>query len=232
MRNFINTVRAILIKDLLSELRAKQILAAMIVLGLLIAVVFRMAAGTGSTDDSAVAAAVLLVSLLFAGILSSERVFAVEEENDSISALLLAAADAGDIYIGKLLVNIAMLCIFEIVVAPAAVAIFNVNVSGRWLMLAVTLLLVNVGISGIGTLLGCAVQRTRAAGAILSILVMAVFLPIMIPAIIALLSLLEPAAGGSLAISENYRRAIGLLTAFDAVFVTASWLLFGFVIRQ
>lgn len=231
---FGNAIKAIFIKDLVTELRTKQALPAMIMLGIVIGWIFRIAAEAGLANKSAVAAAALLVSLLFAAILASQRSFAVEQQNDCISALLLATMDAGDIYIGKLLVNIAMLCIFEIVAVPAVFVLFEVNVAGKWLQLVGVLLLANIGISGVGTLLGCAVQETRAANCLLSILVMAILCPMMIPAMFALLSLFgavgEQAGGvGALAMVGNFKTAIGFLTAFDCVFVTVCWLLFGFV---
>lgn len=237
MSSFANAVKAIFIKDLLSEFRAKQVLPAMIILAVLIAWVFRIATEAAPVDTPVTAAAVLLVSLLFSAILASERSFAIEQQNNCISALLLASADAGDIYIAKLLVNIAILCIFEIVAVPVVFVLFNVNVSGNWLQLIIVLMLANIGISSIGTLLGCAVQGTKAANCILSILVMAILSPMMIPAIFALLLLFgaissEVAGAGALAMVGNFKTAIGFLTAFDAIFVTACWLLFDFVVGE
>lgn len=240
-----NSIRTIFTKDLVTELRAKQLLPIMIILGVLIALVFRIATEAAPVDTSVIAAAVLLVAILFSAILASERGFAVEQQNDCISSLLLAPVDAGDIYIGKLLVNIAMLCIFEIVAVPAAFVLFNVNVAGKWLQLIAVLLLANIGISSVGTLLGCMVQGREAASCLLSILVMAILLPMMIPTVFALLSLFGgfPQSGvpaidtklvgtGVLAMVGDFKTATGFLIAFDAIFVTVCWLLFGFVVAE
>jgi len=237
LRSFGSVIKAIFIKDLVSEFRAKQVLPAQICLGVLIAWIFRIATEAASADASVTAAAALLVALLFSAILASERGFAVEQQNDCISALLLAPVDAGDIYIGKLLVNIAMLCIFEIVAVPAVLVLFNVSVSGKWLELVTVLLLVNIGISSVGTLLGCVVQGTKAASCLLSILVMAILCPMMIPAIFALLSLFGAIGGevvgiGTLALVGDFKTAVGYMTAFGAIFVTVCWLLFGFVVGE
>jgi len=232
--SFGNVVRAIFVKDLVTEFRAKKVLAAMIMLGVLIAWIFRIATEASILDGSVTAAAVLLVGILFSAVLASERGFAVEQENDCISALLLGSADAGDIYIGKLLVNITLLCIFEIVSVPAVFVLFNAGVGRGWLQLIIVLLLINIGVSSVGTLLGCAVQGTRAGNSLLSILLLAILCPMMIPAIFALL-LLFGAIGdnvlgiGVLALAGDFNTAIGFLAAFDAIFVTVCWLLFGFV---
>lgn len=237
MHSIANTIKAIFIKDLVTELRAKQLLPTMIVLGALIAWIFRIAAPVSAFAESTgvTASAVLLIAMLFAGILACEKSFAVEAENDCISSLLLAPVDAGDIYIAKLLVNIVILCIFEIVTVPVIFVLFKVSVSGRWLQLIEVLLLGNVGISGVGTLLGCVMHQTRAASSLLSILVMAVLMPMMIPAIAALLLLFAPLGSqiigaGIFSVKCDFRTAIGYMAAFDAIFVTVCWLLFGLVV--
>jgi len=232
--SFSNAVKAIFIKDLVGEFRIKQTLSAQICLGVLIAWVFRIATEAAPVGTAVTAAAVLLVAILFSAILTGERSFAVEQQNDCISALLLAPVDAGDIYIGKLLVNIAMLCIFEIVVVPVVFVLFKVSVSGNWLQLVTVLILANIGVSSIGTLLGPVVQAARAANSLLSILMMAALCPLMIPVIFALLLLFgaivaESVGAGTLAVVGDFKTAAGFLTAFDAIFVTVCWLLFGFV---
>jgi len=237
LSGFNGVIKAIFIKDLLSEFRTRQTLPAMIVLGLLMAWIFRISTEAAPLRPSVTAAAVLLVSLLFSVILAGERVFAVEQHNDSISALLLAAVDAGDIYIAKLLVNITMLCVFEIIIVPAVFLLFNVNVAGRWLQLIVVLLLVNIGVSGVGTFLGCVVQAASSASWLLTVLVMAILCPMMIPAVFALLVLFgtiaaEVSGAGTLALIGDYKAALGFLAAFDAIYVTVCWLLFGLVVGE
>lgn len=237
MSSLWNSIRTIFIKDLVIELRAKQVLPTQICLGVLIAWIFRIATEATPMDTSVTAGAVLFLAILFSAVLASERVFAVEQQNDCISSLLLAPVDAGDIYIAKLLVNIAMLCIFEVVTVPVVFVLFKVNVAGRWLELIGALLLCNIGISSVGTLLGCLVQGTRAQSALLSILLIAILMPMIIPAIFALLLLFgaigEGVGGaGALAMVGDFKTATGFLTAFDAIFVTVCWLLFGFVVGE
>jgi heme exporter protein B len=230
-----DTIKAIFVKDLIAEFRAKQLLPTIVCLGVIIAWIFRIAAQAASIDISVAAGAVLFIAMLFAGILACEKSFAVEQENDCINSLLLAPVDAGDIYLAKLLVNIVMLCIFEIVTVPVVLVLFKVTVTGKWLQLIMVLLLANIGISSVATLLGCVVQQTKTASSLLSVLVMAVLMPMMIPAIVALLLLFGPVGGqaldvGTFGIAGNFRAAVGYVMAFDAIFVTVCWLLFGLVV--
>lgn len=234
---FGNTIRAIFIKDLVSELRSKQLLPIMIMLGVLMVWVFRIATEGSAADSSVTGGAVLLLAILFSAILASERSFGVEEQNDCISGLILAPVEAGDIYIGKLLVNFVMMSIFELAVVPVVLVLFNIKAAGRWAGLIVVLILINIGISSVGTLLGGIVRGTRAANRLLSILVMILLAPVMIPAIYAF-SVLFGAGGGEafgsgvLGMVGNLRSAAGHIAAFDAIFVTACWLLFGYVLGE
>jgi heme exporter protein B len=228
-----DTIRAIFVKDLVVELRTKQLLPTQICLGILIAWIFRLATGSMSSDAPFIASAVLFTALLFSGILASDKSFAVEQENDCISSLLLATTDAGNIYIAKLLVNIALMCIFEIVTVPVVLMLFNVSIEGRWPELIIVLLLGNIGISSVGTLLGCIIHEVGATNLLLGVLVMAVLMPMMIPAVFALLLLFSPANSQTVfSIVTEFKGAVGYMAAFDAIFVTVCWLLFGVVIKQ
>jgi heme exporter protein B len=237
LNNLANIIKAIFIKDFVSEFRSRQVLPAMIVLGILIAWVFRTSTESALVDKGTIASAALLVSLLFSMIMSGERSFAAEHENDCINGLLLATTDASDIYIAKLIVNIAMLCIFELISVPAIIVLFELNLAGTWFQFITTLLLINIGMAGIGTLMASLVQGTRAQSSMLSVLVLAVLCPMMVPAIFALLVLFGSMQSqvygiGVLSMVGTFNTAIGFLAAFDAIFVTVCWLLFGFAVAE
>lgn len=233
------SLRAILVKDLAVELRARQVLPTMVVLGMLIVFILRMVAPSGSAGvgTAIMGAAALWIAFLFSGLLAQERSFAAEQQNGCMDGLLLAPLDAGTIYLAKLLANVMMLTIFEAIVVPIVVVSFNLHVSRGWSWLALVLLLGNVGISSVGTLFSAAVQLTRTRGSLLSIVVFAILMPMMIPASFALLVLFgalpDRAVGSSpLAFVGSFSAAVGYLLAFDAIFVAACWLLFGVVVEE
>ena len=120
---------------------------------------------------------------------------------------------------------------------PVVFLAFRVGVGSRWPELIVVLLLGNIGISSIGTLFSAMVQLSRVRGALLSVLVLVVLMPMMIPATFALLLLFgtipqELAGTGALALVGDFKTAVGYMVAFDAVFSVACWLLFGFVVQE
>jgi len=239
LKDFWLGLRAIVIKDIVVELRAKQVLPTMIVLGMLIVFILRMASESSSTSAGApvMGAAALWIAFLFSGLLAQERSFAAEQQNGCIDGLLLAPLDPGTIYLAKLVANVVMLSIFELIVVPIGLISFDLHVGGRWPQLLAVLLLGNLGISSVGTLFSAAVQLTRTRGSLLSIVVLVILMPMLIPASFALLVLFgampEQVGGtGSLAFVGSFRAALGYLLAFDAVFVVACWLLFPVVIQE
>jgi len=236
MRYFWLSLKAIFIKDIITELRAKQVLPTMIVLGMLIVWVLRMASEAVLQSEAVIGPVALWIAFLFAGLLVQERSFATEQQQDCIYALLLAPVDEGTIYLAKLFVNVVLLCIFEIIIVPVVIVAFRLNVN-NWPALIGVLLLGNFAISSVGTLFSAIVQLSRARGALLSILVLVILMPMMIPATFALLLVFgaippEMAGTGALAFVGTFGSAVGYMIVFDAVFVVACWLLFGFAIKE
>jgi len=231
---FLINFKVIFVKDIVTELRAKQVLPTMIVLGMLIVWILRIVSEAASIEQTVMGSAALWIAFLFAGLLVQERSFAVEQQQDCINALLLAPVDVGTIFLSKLFVNVVMLCIFEIIIVPVVLLSFQLSAPEKWPALIGVLLLGNLGISSIGTLFSATV---RFSSSLLSIIVLVVLMPMMIPATFALLLIFgavpeELTGTGALAFVGDFNTAIGYLVAFDVVFTVAGWLLFGFVVKE
>lgn len=236
MNFFLHSLKAIFLKDVLIELRSRQVLPTMIIQGMLIVWVLRMA-DEAVSSASVIGPVALWIALIFSGLLAQERSFATEHDQGCIEGLLMAPVDEGTIYLAKLLVNIVMLSVYELILTPTVMIAFKINVAGQFGRLVLVLLLGNIGISSVGTLFSAVVQLTRTRGAMLSILVLAVLAPMMIPAVLAMLIVFgtvpaELVGTGALAFVGTFNSAIAYMAVFDAVFVTACWLLFGFVIKE
>jgi len=237
MRYFWLSFKAIFVKDIVTELRAKQVLPTMIVLGIVIVWILRIASEAASSSTAIIGPVSFWIAFLFSGLLAQERSFATEQQQDCICGLLLAPVDEGTIYLSKLFVNIVMLCVFEIIIVPIVIMSFHLDITKNLPALVGVLLLGNVGISSVGTLFSAIVQLTRTRGSLLSILVLVVLMPMMIPATFALLTLFdsvpaELAGTGTLAFVGSFKAAVGYMVVFDAVFVVVCWLLFPFAIKE
>ena len=234
MNYFWLSFKAIFIKDIVTELRSKRVLPTMIVLGMLIVWILRLACEAAPESMHIIGPAALWIAFLFSGLLAQERSFTTEQHQDCINGLLLAPVDVGTIFLAKLLVNIVMLSIFEIIIVPVVFLFFGSVPSDRWLDLMLVLLLGNIAISSIGTLFSAIVQFSNS---LLSIIVLVILLPMMIPATFALLFVFgaipeELAGSGALAFVGDFKTAVGYMAAFDAIFTVACWLLFGFVVQE
>ena len=237
MNYFLQSLKAVFIKDVMIELRSRQVLPTMIVQGMLIAWVLRIAGESVASGISIMGPAALWIAFIFSGLLAQERSFATEHDQECIYGLIIAPIDEGTIYLAKLLVNVVMLSVYELVMTPIVMIVFKLTLSGNIGIFILVLLLGNIGISSVGTLFSAVVQLTRTRGALLSILVLAVLAPMMIPATFCLLVLFnaippELVGTGALAFVGTLKSAIRYMIVFDVVFVTACWLLFGFVVKE
>ena len=87
MKYFYQSFKAIFVKDIVTELRAKQTLPTMVVLGMLIVWILRIASEALSAEASVMGVAALWVAFLFSGLLAQERSFATEQQQDCIYGL-------------------------------------------------------------------------------------------------------------------------------------------------
>ena len=76
MESFWVALKAIFVKDVIVELRARQVLPTMVVLGMLIVYILRLVSEPASGAAPLVGAAALWVAFLFCGLLAQERSFA------------------------------------------------------------------------------------------------------------------------------------------------------------
>jgi len=155
---------ALLWKDVLLELRTKERLSSLFVLALLIILVFVFALGPEQARRPEIGAGVLWVTLLFAGMLSLQRGFLIEQERGCLFGLLLTPIDAGTLFIAKFLGNVLFLTIVEAIVTPITLLLLGSSWSPLLLLLAAVELLGIIGFSALGTLFAAIAVRTRARG--------------------------------------------------------------------
>jgi heme exporter protein B len=210
-------------KDLRIERRGRETLGLVLVLGVLIVVVLAMGLGAGGAVDGVRATAILWVAYLFAGVMCFEKTMAVERQDDALAALLLAPVDRGVIYLAKLCANLALMISVALVVTPVGVVLFRFDLSAAPLGFAAVMGLGMLGFAAIGTLFSAAVSSSRLRGGMLALLVFPLSLPLVIASTRVTTEMFGGAGGGT--------PGMGLLVAFDVVFIVASWLVFEFLLE-
>ena len=116
---------AILVKDLLLELRTKDILISMLLFGLLVIVVFNFAIDPTPKMVATVAPGILWVSFTFGGVLGLNRSFGLEKDRGNLHGLMLAPVSRDALYFGKMLGNFVFMVIVEAIIYPAFAIMFN-----------------------------------------------------------------------------------------------------------
>ena len=90
MRAFWSGVSTILWKDILAELRAKEIVLSVLVFVILILVIFNFAFRPGPDLATTVGPGVLWVAFTFAGVLGMNRTFVLEKDRGCLEGLTLS----------------------------------------------------------------------------------------------------------------------------------------------
>jgi len=219
---FLAPVLAILWKDIRCELRSKQTWTGMGLFALLMLVIFNFAFDLRVDNKAAIAPGVLWVAFVFASLLGLGRTIAAEREKGSMDRLLLCPVDRKAIYLAKLLGNLLFIGVVEIVALPVYAALFNVPLFAGALLPIV--LLGTLGVATIGTLFSAMAAATRARELLLPVLVFPLIVPVVISAV--------RATGSLIVAAPNEPPWLGLIAAFDVIFLSISMLMFEFVIEE
>jgi heme exporter protein B len=215
---------AILWKDVLLELRTKERVSSLFVLALLIVLIFIVALSPEQVQGPEIGAAVLWVTLIFAGMLGLQRAFLIEQERGCLSGLLLCPIEPGTLFLAKLTGNILFLVLVEVIATPLTLILLKVPLSWSLLALPAVLLLGIIGFAALGTLFAAISVRTRAREVLLPVML----LPLLIPLLIAAVKV----TGALLAGMTWTGVWLRVLVAFDVVFVVTGWLIFSQVVQE
>ena len=222
-----SAVRALLRKDLLLELRAKESVPAMALFSLTTFVIFHFALDRNSVAGS-LASGVLWVTLLFAAMLGINRLFVAEREQGGFDAFLLAPVDRTAMLVAKACALFVFLTIVELIAVPAfAILLLEPSPFPGLPGLIAVLALGNVGIAVIGTLSSAIAVQTRARDLIAPL----VALPLLVPLVIAGAQATQPLlrSGGAEAIPLKWIATLGL---YDLVFALLSYAVFDFLLED
>ena len=224
--SFFRQLRTLIWKDLLVEARGRETVLAGAVFALLVLVIFNFAFDLRVETVAAVAPGVLWVTVTFAGVLSLGRAFARERDRRTLDGLLLAPIDRSALYLAKVVTSMVSMLVVEVVALPAFIALFNLVVNLPLLILA--LMLGTLGLAGVGTLFAAIAAHTRAREVMLPLLLF----PIQVPVILATVK----STGAAIRVPgldpPDVGQWLGLLIAFDALFLGLSVLLFDYAIEE
>lgn len=221
---FLRQAGVIARKDLRIEIRGRHAVGTMVPFAATILIAFGFAFGPGREVLERVAPGLLWMALLFSAVMASRRAYQVETEDGALEGLLLAPIDKATIFVGKTAAVALELLVLTIAILVLVVLLFDLALGDLGpVMLAFALGV--VGLAAVGSLFGVVAEYARTREAIFPLLV----LPLVTPVLIAGVRATDLATSGRAAEAASW---IGLLAAFDVVFVSAGVLVFGYVMED
>lgn len=213
-------------KDMVVEYRTRERLTTMFVFSLVVIIIFNFAFNTGAVAMQRITPGMMWVAFTFAGMLGVNRSFAPEKDRGSFDGLLLAPMDRGAIYLGKLLGNLALIGMIELLTLPLFALFLNIELLPYLSKLLIILCLGTIGFSAVGTLFAAVAVNTRMRDVLLPVLL----LPLSSPILIASVEMTGIVFNGG---SWNELSAwLKLQAAFTVVFLVASLLLFEYIVEE
>jgi heme exporter protein B len=222
----LRTVYLLLAKDLLMELRRRETFTVMLFFGVMILFLFHFSLNPERENTALLAPGLLWLAFVFTGVLGLERSFQAEQVNDCLEQLLLVPGDRGNIFLGKLVGNMAFMLAVELFIMPLFALFFQLNLWDALLPLLVVAVLGTLGFAAIGTLFSALTANLRAREVLFPLLLFPLVVPVIIGSVTATGVIL---GGGTLGEAGGWLK---LLAAFDTIFLVIAYLTFDVVVEQ
>ena len=216
---FLRTAWLVLRKDIAIEAKSWEVLTTTLFFAVSCVLIFAFAFVKEGRAVEDAAAGILWIAISFSGTLALGRTFERERYGETLRALLLAPAPRAALYVGKLLGMLALLGLAELLLVPMVALMFQAALFTRPLLLVGLLAGGTIGFCAVGTLFAAMLVRARSRDVLLPILLYPIVIPVIIAGVRGTAALLGAPPDEPTAIMW-----IGILAAFDVVFVTlALW---------
>lgn len=217
--NFLRCLFAVCYKDLLGELRHREICNTLLFFAVLVVFLFSFALGTDPNLLKKIAPGLLWLVVLFSVMLALERSYQSEAEEGCLDRLVLYSVSPRAVFLGKLLTNLLFILIVQWTVLFLMMILFDLGWFENFWRLSAILFLGDLGVATLGTFYAALLARTRAAQVMLPLLLF----PMLIPLLLASVYATEAAWLGELI--NRSSAWLQMLTVFDAIFLAACLLL-------
>jgi heme exporter protein B len=204
-------------KELRSEFRTRELLLTTWVFVLTVLVLFSFTFDPTQSESRRFGPGLLWLALLFAGSLMLHPSFAREQVNDTLAALRMAPIEPVSIIAAKILANCCFLMVAEIFLLPIFAALYNLSLVPILGQLLLVMLLGTFGLAIVGTVFSAISSQARMRELLLPLLLLPLLAPALIASTEATRGLLEDPPGLQM-------EWVGILAAFDIVFLTVTWL--------
>jgi len=224
VNGLLRPVLVIVWKDILLELRSRDLVVSVLVFGLLVVVVFNFALNNAPGRAEQLAPGILWTAFAFAAILAMNRAFVRDQEQGGLEGLLISPVSRDAIFLGKALTSLIFMLLIEAALLPIYAVMLDFSALSFNLFL--TIFLGTLGFAVVGTLFSAMAVQTRSREIMLPVL----FFPVVLPVIIAAVEASTRAVGGETFVGLG--RWLPLIGVFDALFLVICPWVFAFVVEE
>jgi heme exporter protein B len=212
---FWRDVGTLLWKDLLLEVRTKEVIYAVLFYAVMAVMIFSFAFTVEPRLVVKLAPGMFWVSITFAGTLGLLRAYDRERQGDAARGLLVSPASRAAIYVGKTLGVVFFMAIAELVTLPLMVLLFNLSIGHALGSIALVALLGTIGYAAVGSLFAAMLMQARSREVLLAI----ALYPVLVPLIIAAVKGTSAALNSE---GEELRFWLSFLAVCDVLFTVAA----------
>ena len=162
MTKLLQPILVLFWKDILLELRSRDLVLSVVVFGLLVVVIFNFALNSNSARSAALAPGIIWVAYAFAGTLAMNRAFVREQEQGGLEGLLLTPVSRDAIFLAKAMTSFIFMLLVEVVLLPVFAVFLGFSVLS--VELGAAILLATLGFALVGTLFSAIAGANQVAG--------------------------------------------------------------------
>jgi heme exporter protein B len=219
-------VWAIVGKDLQIERHTRQTVSVMVMFSIVTVIMFNFALEADLAAARNVATGLLWATILLAGTLGLNRSLAIERENQTMDALLMAPVERGAIYAGKVVSITLFSLLLELVLIFVFIIFFNKPFWRPQVLLV--LAMGTVGYVAAGVLVTSMTIQTRSRDVLLPVLLLPLSLPLVLSAATAVSAYMFP----QLPPWQEVQSPVALVAIYDVLMLTVGFWTYHYVVES
>ncbi len=225
-RKFITAVFSVVWKDMRIERHTRQTVSVMVMFSVVTVIMFNFALESNLDAARNVSTGLLWATILLAGTLGLNRSMALEQENQTMDALLIAPVPRNAIYLGKVISITLFTLALELILVLLFMIFFN---KPMWRpMVLLVLVLGTIGYIAAGVIVTSMTIQTRSKEVLLPVLLLPLALPLVLPASMAVAAYMFPVQP----VWGEVQSAVYIVIIYDILMLAAGFLTYHFVVES
>ncbi len=213
-------------KDLLLELRSKEIIVSMLTFGVTVILTFAFSFNVASEIMETFVPGLFWIMILFISVLGLQRSFAYEKDYDAISLMLSSPIDRGLIFISKWVSGTVFLLLTEALVALPFILFLQISLDFNATQLIGVIILGDLGIMVGGSLVSGIAMRAKMSAVLLPILMFPIVSPVLIAAVKSTIGILNQYP------YEDWQLWIRIMGTFTVIFGLIGYTLYDHISEE